>query len=225
MIAENTPTNSDVTPMIAKFFMASMMEIGLALLITCLMLNLYHSTRHSLVLPRFIRVLAIDVLAPILFIATPKKKQSSRKLKAPRKTKREDFLLTQTFNSHNHHRHNSNNSSNSRPMNGHVRPDVIDSPEDVTYRHQSPDDDSDSDIERHASARQCSPRGGPGGSDTQERLLSNIHYMAVRELEREKQEAILDEWEIVVKVADRSFLVLFLLTIVGTSVMIFIGSP
>lgn len=216
MIAENTPTNSDVTPMIAKFFMASMLEIGLALVITCLILNVYHSTRHALSLPRFIRILAIDVLAPLLLIATPKKRKSSRASKpqqSPRETKHEGFLLTQTLPNHNH-----------RPMNGHIRRDVMDSPDDVIYHHHSPDDNSDSDTERDVTIH-CSCRGGMGASNTQERLLSHIKYLADREHDRERQEAVLDEWEIVAKVADRSFLVLFIVTIICTSLMIFTSAP
>ncbi len=109
-------------------------------------------------------------------------------------------------------------------MNGHVRSDVMDSPDDVLYRHQSPNDNSDSDTERHVTIR-CSCRGGMGASSTQERLLSNIRYLAERELEREKLEGVLDEWEIVAKVADRSFLFLFIVTIICTSLMIFTSAP
>ena len=218
MIAENTPTNSDVTPMIAKFFLASMMEIGLALVITCLILNVYHSTRHSLALPHFVRVLTIDVLAPFLFIATPKKKKSSRASnhrRPPREAEHEGFLLTQTLQDVKH---------SHRPINGHVRSDVMDSPDDVMYRHQSPNDNSDSDDGRHVSVH-CSCRENMEAHRTQKRLLGNIQYLAEREFEREKQEAVLDEWEIVAKVADRSFLVLFLVTITCTSLMIFTSAP
>jgi hypothetical protein len=218
MIAENTPTNSDVTPMIAKFFMASMLEIGLALVITCLILNVYHSTRHSLALPHFIRVLTIDVLAPFLFIATPKKKKSSKASnhrRSPREPRHEEFLLTQTLR---------DVKQNHRQANGHVRSDVMDSPEDVIYRHQSPNDNSESDDERHVTIH-CSCRGGMGANSVQERLLSNIQYLAEREAEREKQESVLDEWEIVAKVADRSFLILFIVTITCTSLMIFTSAP
>ena len=223
MIAENTPTNSDVTPMIAKFFMASMMEIGLALVITCLILNVYHSTRHSLMLPHFIRVLAIDVLAPLLLIATPKKRKfprASKPRQSPRENKHEEFLLTQTL------RQANNNNHNHRPINGHVRSEVMDSPDDVIYRRPSPDDDnSDSDGERHVTIR-CTCRGGDmRDRSIQERLLSNIRYLAEREHERERQENVLDEWEIVAKVADRSFLVLFIVTIICTSLMIFTSVP
>ncbi|XP_028408250.1 neuronal acetylcholine receptor subunit alpha-7-like [Dendronephthya gigantea] len=227
MIAENTPTNSDVTPMIANFFMASMMEIGLALVITCLILNVYHSTRHSLRLPRFLRVLALDVLAPVLFIATPKSKKSStssvsKPHYSPTDTKNNGFLLTQTLRevNHDHNRHD-------RPMNGHVRSPAMDSPEDVIYRHQEADDNSDSDadrtIDRHVTI-QCTCRGNPG-TTTQQKMLKSMQYLAAREAEREKQEAVLDEWEILAKVADRFFLVLFIITITCTSLLIFTRAP
>ena len=226
MIAENTPTNSDVTPMIAKFFMASMMEIGLALVITCLILNVYHSTRHSLRLPHFVRVLAMDVLAPVLFIATPKSKKYStspvsKPQYSPTDMKNNGFLLTQTLRevNHDHNRHDR--------MNGHLRSEAMDSPEDVVHRHQDTDDNSDSDVDRQIDRHvtiQCSCRENRGTA-TQQKLLKNMEYLAARESEREKQEAVLDEWEIVAKVADRSFLVLFIITITCTSLLIFTGAP
>ena len=100
----------------------------------------------------------------------------------------------------------------------------MDSPDDVIYRHQSPNDNSDSDDDRHVTIH-CSCRENLEAHRTQRRLLGNIQYLAEREFEREKQETVLDEWEIVAKVADRSFLVLFLVTITCTSLMIFTSAP
>ncbi|XP_046844749.1 neuronal acetylcholine receptor subunit alpha-7-like [Xenia sp. Carnegie-2017] len=200
MVAENTPTNSDVTPMIAKFFMASMTQIGLALVITCLILNVYHSTRHSLSLPHFIRVLAIDILAPLLFITTPNKKKTSKVLmsrRPSRETGQESFLCTQTMRESNQRDH--------QTMSGHGVDDVI--------RHERTTDEDLENLESENEHRD------------QKKLLSNIKYLADREFEREKQEFVLDEWEIVAKVADRTFLILLIITIVFTSSMIFINVP
>lgn len=200
MVAENTPTNSDVTPMIAKFFMASMTQIGLALVITCLILNVYHSTRHSLSLPHFIRVLAVDILAPLLFITTPNKKKTSKVLMSRRPSResgQESFLCTQTMRESNQRDH--------QTMSGHGVDDVI--------RHERTTDEDLENLESEDEHRD------------QKKLLSNIKYLADREFEREKQEFVLDEWEIVAKVADRTFLILFIITIVFTSSMIFINVP
>ena len=228
MIAENTPTTSDVTPMIAKFFMASMLEIGLALVITCLILNIHHSSHHSVPVPHFIRVLTIDVLAPRLFIATSQSKHSKQKKsnEFTRVAKNECFLLTQNLQEVN----------DAGRMNGHVRHDVttspndvMESPSDVTClsrdrRQEAEDETAHSDCDCRHVIVQCSGRGGLS-SKGEEKLVRCVSYLAAREREKERQEETLEEWEIVAKVADRSFLILFFLTICSTTLLIFTQTP
>lgn len=227
MIAENTPTTSDVTPMIAKFFMASMLEIGLALAVTCLILNVYHSTRLSVPLPHFIRILAIDVLAPLLHISVPSKSKHKKSNESTREGRGDErFLLTHELREINH----------VEQMNGHVHHDVMPSTNDVTgspndviclssdRQHEFTDDTVHSDCDCRHVVVHCSGRGGLS-SKAEETLVNSLNYLAEREREKERQEATLDEWEIVAKVADRSFLILFLLTITCTSLMIFTQAP
>ncbi|EDO33745.1 predicted protein, partial [Nematostella vectensis] len=78
MIAENTPTTSDVTPLIGKFFVASMVEIGLALIATCFVLNIYESTGPSEDVPNWLRTLLLEYLAPLLRVTKPKEKPTHK---------------------------------------------------------------------------------------------------------------------------------------------------
>ena len=122
-------------------------------------------------------------------------------------------------------------------MNGHVRHDVITSPNDVMEppsdviclscdRHQeaAADETAHSDCDCRHVIVQCSGRGGLS-SKGEEKLVRCVSYLAEREREKERQEETLDEWEVVAKVADRSFLILFLLTISCTTLLIFTQTP
>lgn len=113
-------------------------------------------------------------------------------------------------------------------VNGHVRRDVMESPNDVIYlstdRHREADETTHSDCECRHMVVQCCGRNGLS-SRGEEKLLKNVNYLADREREKEKQEAMMDEWEVVAKVADRSFLALFLFTISCTTLMIFTQAP
>ena len=75
MIAEKTPTTSKVTPLIGKFFIASMVIIGLSLIATCVVLNLYECSRAVESVPKPIRVLVLEYLAPLLRVDPPIQKR------------------------------------------------------------------------------------------------------------------------------------------------------
>lgn len=71
MIAEKTPTTSKATPLIGKFFIASMVIIGLSLIATCIVLNLYECTKSVDSVPESIRVFVLDYMAPFLRVDPP----------------------------------------------------------------------------------------------------------------------------------------------------------
>ena len=72
MIAEKTPTTSKSTPLIGKFFITSVVTIGLSLIATCIVLNLYECTRAIDSVPTIIRILMIDYLSPLLRVDPPR---------------------------------------------------------------------------------------------------------------------------------------------------------
>ena len=84
-IAEKTPPTSKVTPLIGKFFISSMVIIGLSLIATCVVLNL-HECRHSpKTVPRLVRIIFLDYLAPFLHVSFNKDLLSSKNLLSSKK--------------------------------------------------------------------------------------------------------------------------------------------
>lgn len=67
-IAEKTPMTSNTTPLIGQFFVSSMVTIGLTLIATCVVLNLYENNHSPNTLPRSVRVILLEYLAPLLRI-------------------------------------------------------------------------------------------------------------------------------------------------------------
>lgn len=203
MIAENTPTTSDVTPLIGKFFVASMVEIGLALIATCFVLNIYEATGPSSEVPRWVRVLLIDILAPILRVTRPKEKPQ-RKFHGPSNQNIHSYSPIMP-------EHNGNNIE----MDGNPRDvlviapkvgekiltsrDFINSVNDNSIRHRVP--------------------------SSQEKLLEGINVLTERAKEQEKEEEIKEEWESVAKVIDRFFLLLFIATVAISTALIFLQRP
>ena len=200
MIAENTPTTSDVTPLIGKFFVASMVEIGLALIATCFVLNIYEATGPSSEVPQWVRVILIDILAPILRVTRPKEKPQRRF--NPSSIHSYSPMLPE---------HNGNNFE----LDGSPRDvlviapkvgdkvltsrDFINSVNDNNIRHRVP--------------------------SSQDKLLEGINVLTERAKEQEKDEEVKEEWESVAKVIDRFFLLLFIATVAISTALIFLQRP
>ena len=202
MIAENTPTTSDVTPLIGKFFVASMVEIGLALIATCFVLNLYEATGPSSEVPRWVRILLIDILAPILRVARPKEKPQRR-------------FTSNNPNIHSYSPIMPEHNGNNLEMDGGPKDvlviaprvgdkvltsrDFINSVNDNNIRHRTP--------------------------SSQDKLLEGINVLTERAREQEKQDEVKEEWESVAKVIDRFFLLLFMATVAISTALIFLQRP
>ena len=64
MVSDNVPVTSDSSPLITKFLLISMMEIGAALIANCISLNLYRKYE----MPQWVRVVFLHYLARCLCI-------------------------------------------------------------------------------------------------------------------------------------------------------------
>ncbi|XP_031567053.1 neuronal acetylcholine receptor subunit alpha-2-like isoform X2 [Actinia tenebrosa] len=206
MIAENTPTTSDVTPLIGKFFVASMVEIGLALIATCFVLNIYESTGPQSDVPRWLQVLLLDFLGPILRVTRPKER-SEKKLSSMPNNYTHGYLPIYP-------------DSNGKPPDG----DVND-PKDVIVMTTKPGDKSLNSRDFISSINDNNVKYRGNGNPTHDRLLEGINILADRAREKEKSEGIQEEWESVAKVIDRLFLLLFLATVSISTAMIFLQRP
>ncbi|XP_074609983.1 neuronal acetylcholine receptor subunit alpha-3-like isoform X3 [Acropora palmata] len=202
MIAENTPTTSDVTPLIGKFFVASMVEIGLALIATCFVLNLYEGTGPSTDVPQWVRVLLVDFLAPILRVARPKSKPQRR------------------FTPYNSNIHSYSPIMAER--NGNT-PEVDGTPKDLLVIAPRVGDKvlTSRDFINTVNDNNLRHRG----PSTQDKILEGITVLAERARDQEKQDEIKEEWESVAKVVDRFFLLLFMATVAISTALIFLQRP
>ena len=197
MIAENTPTTSEVTPLIGKFFIASMVIIGLSLIATCIVLNLYECSRSVDSVPDWLRHILIEVLAPFLRVDPPKGRpniefslgKEVETVAVRRDAKTEILCLPQKGYSDKNHM-----SSQSLTWN--------------SNRHVN-------DHEETKTKANCIP----------EKLVEGLAILGDRARKQEKLDGMTEEWQAVAKVADRFFLLVFLLTITVTTSYIFLSRP
>ena len=77
LITEQIPATSDVVPLIAKFYMAVVLEMSLALVITCYVIRCYHS--HTSEIPRWMREILVKKLAKFFGIKKSKELKEAEK--------------------------------------------------------------------------------------------------------------------------------------------------
>lgn len=205
MIAENTPTTSDVTPLIGKFFVASMVEIGLALIATCFVLNIYESTGPSSDVPVCIQRVLLDFLGPILCVCRPKQ------------TPKRNFNPTLTTNHHTYAPMMPESNGNT------LTPESDSNPKDVLVFAPKVGDKILSSRDFINSVNDNTTRYR--GNSAQDKLLEGITVLADRAREQDKSDQIKEEWELVAKVVDRLFLVIFIATVSVSTALIFLQRP
>jgi len=196
MIAENTPTTSEVTPLIGKFFIASMVIIGLSLIATCIVLNLYECSRSVETVPGWLRHFLIDILAPFLRVDPPKPRPNIEfsinkevETVAVRRDARTEILcLPQKGYERNH--------ASRQSVDWHSNRQVADMDDTRSKANWIPD-----------------------------KLAEGIAILGERARKQEKIDGMVEEWQVVAKVADRFFLLVFLVTITVTTSYIFLSRP
>ena len=82
MVSDNVPQTSDSTPLIVKFLLIAMVEVGLTLLANCVSLRLYKKRE----LPDWMRVIFLHYLARMMFMETH---SPSSSFSAPEKERKE----------------------------------------------------------------------------------------------------------------------------------------
>ena len=197
MIAENTPTTSEVTPLIGKFFIASMVIIGLSLIATCVVLNLYECSRSIDTVPEWLRHILIDVLAPFLRVDPPKPRpniefsvnKEVETVAVRRDAKTEILCLPQKGYSDKNH-------ASRQSVDWHPNRQVT-------------------EVEDAKSKCNWIP----------EKLAEGIAILGDRARKQETIDGMVEEWQVVAKVADRLFLLMFLVTITVTTSYIFLKRP
>lgn len=197
MIAENTPTTSEVTPLIGKFFIASMVIIGLSLIATCIVLNLYECSRSVESVPEWLRHILLDILAPFLRVDPPKPRPNI------------DFSLTKEVET--------------VAVRRDAKTEILCLPQKSYVDRNSATRNS---VDWHPS-RQMGDMDDSKSKSTwiPEKLAEGIAILGERAKKQEKIDSMVEEWQVVAQVADRFFLLVFFVTITVTTSYIFLSRP
>ncbi|XP_068691267.1 neuronal acetylcholine receptor subunit alpha-7-like [Montipora foliosa] len=175
VVVDATPPTSDATPIITTYFSVVMVEISLALLCTCISLNIEH--RHPKVeLTGWFRFLLFDVLGPVL----------SRRSVMAIKQKR-------------------NNNMGTKKLDGFVKGNQV-----------VPQDDkiANTDIcqQEVKIAKTVEKEIRVAGMDTVTKFIEDSHLEDRRKL----------EWHVAVNIVDNLFFLLFIVTIIISSLVLLI---
>jgi len=246
MIAEKTPTTSKVTPLIGKFFIASMVIIGLSLIATCIVLNLYECSRSAESVPKLIRVIVLDYLAPFLRVDQPRERSlgtSTSNNSHPnddimeseinnknqqvqtviRKVNQNGKYMTQLHQNGdvNNHQNNHGSNNNNKNWTFHHSNNIANDNRQLPLANDNrrlPSNELNYDFSstglRHRNTATL-PR----------EISEGISILSERARQQDKFEALAEEWQAVAKVADRLFLIIFLITIAATTLYIFVNRP
>ncbi len=92
LVTETIPPTSEVIPLIAKFYMAAMFEIALALIVTCYILRCYHTSANEV--PPWMKTYLVGTLANFFGVKKSKAllKEEKEKQSFIQLTKKRGFL-------------------------------------------------------------------------------------------------------------------------------------
>ena len=201
LITEQIPATSDVVPLVAKFYMAVMLEMALALVITCYVIRCYHS--HTNEVPQWMRKILVKKLAN--FFGLKKSKELKRAEKKDN--------LNENVRDYGYFR--------SLTTNGSVK--MIESEEN--------DDNEKSVLQlNNGIMKETEPpnflRERVKTADSVgKKILGNLEYISNSIQDTANQELIKEEWLIVANLMDRIAIWFFSITMVATMVSIFYQAP
>ena len=201
LITEQIPATSDVVPLVAKFYMAVMLEMALALVITCYVIRCYHS--HTNEVPQWMRKILVKKLANFFGL---------KKSKELKKAEKKDNL-NENVRDYGYLR--------SLTANGSVK--MIESEEN--------DDNEKSVLQlNNGIMKETEPpnflRERVKTADSVgKKILGNLEYISNSIQDTANQELIKEEWLIVANLMDRIAIWFFSITMIATMVSIFYQAP
>ena len=205
LITEQIPATSDVVPLVAKFYMAVMLEMALALVVTCYVIRCYHS--HTNEVPQWMKEILVKKLANFFGIEKSKELKSAEK-----EQKKMSQLNTENVGDYGFVR--------GMTPNGSKRNDEIDN--DVHENgvlHLA--DGAISETEPPNFLRERVKTVDSIGK----KILGNLEYIANSIEDAAKQELVKEEWLIVANVMDRIAIGVFSIAMAATMVSIFYQAP
>lgn len=201
LITEQIPATSDVVPLVAKFYMAVMLEMALALVVTCYVIRCYHS--HTNEVPRWMKEILVKKLANFFGI------EKSKELKSAEKEEKKSCQL-KTENDGDYDFVKSLIANGSAKRNDETESDVSENGE----MHLK-------DTEMTNFLRERAMTVDTIGK----KILGNLEYIVNNIDDTAKQELVKEEWLIVANVMDRLAIWVFSITMAATMVSIFYQAP
>ena len=201
LITSQIPATSDVVPLVAKFYMAVMMEMALALVITCYVIKCYHSHTHKV--PRWMKKILVKKLANFFGI----KKSNDLKMAEEEQEKLENvgdygFVRRLLSNGSAKQMDEGKDDANEDSV-LHLTDEVIKEAETPNFLR-----------ERVKAADSIGKK-----------ILGNLEYISNSIQDAADQELVKEEWLIVANVMDRIAIWFFAVAIVATMVSIFYQAP
>lgn len=205
LITAQIPATSDVVPLIAKFYMAVMIEMALALVITCYVIRSYHSHTHEV--PSWMKKILVKKLANFFGI------KKSKELK--RAEKQEDELGRETENGEDYSFVRSLVTSDSAK-----RVDGFDNDDESSKLHNDVSGMT-TEVEPLNFLRERVKTTDCIGK----KILDNLEYISNSIQDTARQELVKEEWLIVANVMDRIAIFMFTIIMVVTMFSIFYQAP
>ncbi|XP_028399066.1 neuronal acetylcholine receptor subunit alpha-2-like [Dendronephthya gigantea] len=208
VITEQIPATSDVVPLVAKFYMAVMLEMALALVITCYVIRCYHS--HTNEPPRWMRKILVKKFANFFGVKKSKElkmaeKEEGKLSKVKTEKGRGDGLLKRLLS------------------NGSVK--RIDGSEDMNNGNSVLHSSDAQTVAMELETPNFSRERVKTADSIEKKLLGNVEYISSSIQDRAKQELVKEEWLIVANVIDRIAIWLFTIIMISTMVSIFYQAP
>ena len=201
LITEQIPATSDVVPLVAKFYMAVMLEMALALVTTCYVIKCYHS--HTNEVPRWMGEILVKKLANFFGL---KKSKELRKAEQEDNLKEDmrDFGYLRDLTS-----------------NGSVKMIECEGNEDNEQSVLQLNNGMTKETEPPNFLRERVKSADSVGK----KILGNLEYISNSIQDAAKQELIKEEWLIVANLMDRIAIWFFSITMIATMVSIFYQAP
>ena len=252
LVTETIPPTSEVIPLIAKFYMAAMFEIALALIVTCYILRCYHTSANEV--PPWMKRYLVGTLANFFGVKKSKAllKEEGEKQSFIELTKKRGFLgkMIQKFRPEEHEEE----AGKMFPGNGSVKETGFDGILMKNYDNSN-GNPKHSDISRHVhiTHNHCNNfvtgyefQNGhtnghagaridaiPASQTSKENVEDSVSMKILEKLEiisanfqcKEKVELVKEQWHIIAVVFDRVSMWTFALAILITMSMIFYQAP
>jgi len=248
IVAEIMPATSEVVPLISIYYTGIMFEVGLALVATCLVLKCYYNNPSVSEIPVWVRTIVLNWLAKLVRVKVPPglvkviNKHFKEKAEAREEIEHErrNSILPQSILNVNQDRCKKSSvisMGRNRAMNSISERRFSCGSEDMStlglpqlFNTRA---NSQNSINEEQPIREAPPPNVPLSFEAsmkemllkQDNLLRNVRRLVHVARENEENEIKREEWKMVASVIDACFFWLFMVTLIVSSLVIFLQAP